>query len=75
MSESSDGGCTAGPEGTWICSNGWWRYDTQGIELCKACHECEEFKLKRFRPEVLTGYTQEDVTVWSDGRERIEPEV
>lgn len=47
---------------------GWWVRDAQGIELCKVCDECEEEKLSHYRPEILRGYTQEDVD------EPIEPE-
>jgi len=46
------------------CDSGepsWWVYDAQGIELCRVCSECEEGKLARYRPEILTGYTQADV--------------
>jgi len=39
----------------------WWEYDAQGIELCKVCDECVEYKLSRYRPEILTGYNQSDV--------------
>lgn len=45
-----------------------WLYDAKGIELCRACSQCREEKLKRYRPEILTGYTQADVD------EPIEPE-
>jgi len=46
----------------------WWAHDAQGIPLCKVCVMCEEEKLSRYRPEILTGYTQADVD------EPIEPE-
>ena len=39
----------------------WWRNDAQGIPLCRVCDECEDEKLKPYRPEILTGYTQADV--------------
>lgn len=39
----------------------WWARDAQGIELCKVCDRCEAEKLARYRPEILTGYTQADV--------------
>jgi peptide methionine sulfoxide reductase MsrB len=40
----------------------WWReYDAQGIYLCRVCEECVEAKLARYRPEILSGYTQADV--------------
>ncbi len=46
----------------------WWEYDAQGIPLCKVCHNCRDEKLSRYRPEILTGYSQADVD------EPIEPE-
>lgn len=46
----------------------WWARDAQGIELCKVCDLCEKVKLSRYRPEILSGYTQADVD------EPIEPE-
>lgn len=39
----------------------WWAYDAQGIELCRVCDACRTAKLARYRPEILTGYTQDDV--------------
>ena len=54
------------------CGSGelsWWAKDAQGIELARVCDVCEEEKLSRFRPEILTGYDQSDVD------EPIEPEV
>lgn len=39
----------------------WWEYDAQRIALCRVCAECREMKLSRYRPEILTGYTQDDV--------------
>lgn len=38
-----------------------WEYDAQGIPLCLACDRCRAEKLARYRPEILTGYTQADV--------------
>lgn len=35
--------------------------DAQGIRLTRACPLCVEEKLARYRPEILTGYTQSDV--------------
>jgi hypothetical protein len=49
-------------------SESWWARDAQGIELCRVCPECEEAKLSRYRPEILSGYSQADVD------EPIEPE-
>jgi hypothetical protein len=46
----------------------WWARDAQGIELCRVCNECKDVKLSRYRPEILTGYNQNDVD------EPIEPE-
>lgn len=46
----------------------WWEHDAQGIELCRVCAECKDVKLSRYRPEILTGYDQNDVN------EPIEPE-
>lgn len=46
----------------------WWEYDAQGIELERVCDKCVEVKLAKYRPEILTGYTQADVD------EPIEPE-
>ena len=44
-------------------SNGdsWWEHDAQGIPLCRVCDQCREEKLSRYRPEILTGYDQNDV--------------
>lgn len=46
----------------------WWEYDGQGIPLCRVCDKCEKAALARYRPEILTHYTQADVD------EPIEPE-
>lgn len=46
------------------CGSGeqsWPEYDAQGIYLCRVCSQCQEEKLKRFRPCILSGYGQEDV--------------
>lgn len=46
------------------CGSGeysWWAKDARGIELCRVCEKCEQEKLSHYRPEILTGYTQEDV--------------
>jgi len=43
------------------CEDGWREYDAQGIYLCRVCDLCREAKLSRYRPEILTGYTQADV--------------
>ena len=47
--------------------------DAQGIFLDYVCDECEAAKRSKYRPEVLTGYTQADVDAWGYG-ETIEPE-
>ncbi len=39
----------------------YWEYDAQGIELCRACDLCRKEKLSRYRPEILSGYDQNDV--------------
>ena len=39
----------------------WWEYDGRGIPLCRVCDLCAEHKLSKYRPEILTGYTQADV--------------
>lgn len=39
----------------------WWEHDAQNIPLCKVCDLCAEHKLSKYRPEILTGYTQADV--------------
>lgn len=39
----------------------WWEHDAQRIPLCRVCDICREEKLSRYRPEILTGYTQADV--------------
>ena len=58
------------------CRNGipstepsWWEYDARGIELGRVCDDCRDEKLARYRPEILSGYDQNDVN------EPIEPEV
>jgi len=64
-SPSDDGGLCS-------CGSGEfaeWEFDAQGIELCKACPSCRAEKLARYRPCILSGYTQEDVD------EPIEPEL
>lgn len=46
----------------------WWAHDAQGIPLCRVCDLCQDQKLSRYRPEILTGYDQRDMC------EPIEPE-
>jgi hypothetical protein len=46
------------------CGSGkysWWEYDAQNIPLCRVCDACVKAKLAKYRPEILTGYTQADV--------------
>ena len=46
------------------CGSGkpsWWANDAQGIPLARVCPSCKTLKLSRYRPEILTGYTQADV--------------
>lgn len=42
-------------------ADGYWMHDAQGIPLVKACGRCERTKLAGYRPEILTGYDQNDV--------------
>jgi hypothetical protein len=35
--------------------------DGQGIPLCRVCGRCEAEKEKKYRPEILSPYSQEDV--------------
>ena len=39
----------------------WDEYDAQGIFLCRVCDSCVDMKLKQYRPEILSGYSQSDV--------------
>lgn len=48
-------------KGEWTDSPGWGVNDAQGLYLCKVCDCCEQEKLSRYRPEILTGYGQADV--------------
>jgi len=50
--------CLNGEEST---EYSWAEHDAQGIYLCRVCDRCESQKLGRYRPEILTGYTQADV--------------
>lgn len=40
----------------------WWVNDAQGIPLCRVCAKCRQAKLSQYRPEILTGYSQSDVS-------------
>jgi hypothetical protein len=53
------------------CGSGlfsWWMLDARGIPCCRVCEKCEAKAKKKYRPEILTGYNQDDVD------EPIEPE-
>lgn len=50
--------CVGGVESN---SPSWWLNDAQAIPLCRVCHDCEEEKKARYRPEILSGYDQQDV--------------
>ena len=39
----------------------WIEYDAQGIALAEVCEECVKQVLSKYRPEILTGYSQKDV--------------
>lgn len=39
----------------------WWAHDARGIPLARVCATCEGPKLARYRPAILTGYSQNDV--------------
>ena len=46
----------------------YWANDARGIPLVRVCSKCMAEKLAKYRPEILTGYSQKDVD------EPIEPE-
>lgn len=37
------------------------QYDGQGIYLCQTCSACHDFKMSKYRPEILRPYSQADV--------------
>ena len=39
----------------------WIEKDAQGIYLARVCDLCVDAVLSKYRPEILTGYTQADV--------------
>ena len=45
----------------------WWAYDAQGIPLCRVCSDCEQEKLSRYMPKIISGYNQNDVDEPIDG--------
>jgi hypothetical protein len=47
--------------GTVSTEPSWWERDARGIPLCRVCDNCRKEKLSRYRPEILTGYDQNDV--------------
>lgn len=54
------------------CGSGeisWWEHDAKGIPLCRVCPKCEKEKLSKYRPEILSGYTQDDVDEPIEGDE------
>jgi hypothetical protein len=51
--------CRGGKSGSGFA---WWEHDAQGIPLCKVCEDCRDEKLSGYRPEILRGYTQADVS-------------
>ena len=57
------------------CGSGeerYWLYDSQGIELCTVCDQCESEVKKKYNPWVFSGYDQGFLDEYSG--ERIEPE-
>jgi hypothetical protein len=38
-----------------------WEVDGNNLPLCRACDDCREQKLSRYRPEILKPYSQADV--------------
>ena len=45
----------------------WWLRDARGIECCRVCEDCEEERMKQYRPEIFTDPSYE-------AEEPIEPE-
>jgi hypothetical protein len=39
----------------------FWVNDAQGIPLARVCGRCKKEKLSRYRPEILSGYNENDV--------------
>lgn len=42
-------------------NDAYWVKDYQGIELCKVCDDCRDYKLSLYNPKILSGYSQNDV--------------
>ena len=38
-----------------------WQFDAKGVELCRTCSKCHTAQMKKHRPEILSGYTHEDI--------------
>ncbi len=38
----------------------WWLKDGYGIPLCRVCDVCEDAKLERYRPDILTAYDSDE---------------
>ena len=53
---------------------GWELLDAQGIYLRRVCELCEREHLARYRPEILTGYDQNDVDEPIEGEEAFGPD-
>jgi hypothetical protein len=45
-----------------------WAHDAQGIPLCRVCSRCEAEKMRKYRPEILSGYDQRDVDEPIEGK-------
>jgi hypothetical protein len=46
------------------CGSGkdsFWQSDARGIPLCRTCDVCHDKKMATYRPEILSGYSQDDV--------------
>ena len=46
---------------TFTAQDTWVEKDAQGIYLARVCDLCVDAVLSKYRPEILTGYTQADV--------------
>lgn len=38
-----------------------WQLDAKGIPLARTCATCHAQQMARYRPEILTGYSQADL--------------
>jgi len=47
--------------GEWAPTYGEPVHDARGIYLCRVCNRCRAEHLARYRPEILTGYDEDDV--------------